>query len=57
MFDEKLGVGEKGIRKLVRAKRQLAVFRPIRTRRGRPNYSSKVIMDEATKRLGKRRAS
>ena len=52
MFEEKMGVSEKGIRKLVRAKSELEVFRPIRARRGRPNYSSKEIMDMVTKTLG-----
>ena len=46
MFVEKLGVSEQGIRRLVRPKQQLEVFMPIRKRRGRPNYSSKAIMDE-----------
>jgi hypothetical protein len=52
MFIEKLGVTEKGIKKLVRPKRDLEVFLPIRGRPGRPNYSSKEIMDEVKKRLG-----
>ena len=52
MFEEKLGVSEKGIKKMVRTKGQLEVFRPIRVRRGRPNYSSKEIMDKVKKTLG-----
>lgn len=52
-FEEKLGVTEKGIKKLVRAKSELEIFRPIRARRGRPNYSSKEITDAVTKALGK----
>jgi len=52
MFVEKLGVSEKGIKKLLRAKNQLEVFRPIRQRRGRPNYSSLEVMNEVRKRLG-----
>jgi hypothetical protein len=51
MFDEKLGVTEAGIKKLVRPKKNMEVFLPIRGRPGRPNYSSKEIMDEVKKRL------
>lgn len=51
-FEEKLGVSEKGIKKLLRAKNQLEVFRPIRQRRGRPNYSSMEVVNEVGKRLG-----
>ena len=57
MFEEKLGLSERGIKKLVRAKRQLGVFRPIRRRRGRPNYSSKEVMDTVKKRLAGRNAA
>lgn len=55
MYAEKLGVTEKGMRKLVRPKRQLEVFMPIRSRPGRPNFSSKEIMDEVKKRLKKKK--
>jgi len=55
MYAEKLGVTEKGIRKLVRPKEQLEVFMPIRSRPGRPNFSSKEIMDEVKKRLRKKK--
>jgi hypothetical protein len=51
MFIEKLGVTEKGIKKLLRPKRDLEVFLPIRERPGRPNYSSKKIMELARKEL------
>ena len=51
MFSEKLGVTEKGIKKLVRRKRELEVFQPVRPRRGRPNYISKEIMDEVQRWL------
>ncbi len=51
MFLEKLGMTEKGIKKLLRSKRELEVFQPIRERRGRPNYASKEIMDEVYRRL------
>ena len=54
-YAEKLGVTEKGIRKLVRPKKQLEVFMPIRGRLGRPNFSSKEIMDEVKKRLRKKK--
>jgi hypothetical protein len=51
MFTEKLGVSAKGIQRLVRSKSELEVFMPIRRRPGRPNYSSKEVMDEVNKRL------
>src|SRR5687768_13224015 len=52
MFEEKLGVSEQGIKKLLRAKTELEVFQPGRRRRGRPNYACKEIMDEVKKILG-----
>jgi hypothetical protein len=55
MFREKLGVTEKSIKKLVRRKPGLEVFQPIRGRRGRPNYSSKEIMEEVAKRLARKK--
>jgi len=55
MYTEKLGATEVMIRKLVRPKRQLEVFMPIRNRPGRPNFSSKEIMDEVKKRLRKKK--
>ncbi len=51
MFQEKLGVSEIGIQKLVRSKEQLEVFSPIRQRPGRPDYASKEVMDEVRSRL------
>jgi hypothetical protein len=47
MFIERLGLSRAGLRKLVRKKKQLEAFRPvpIRRRRGRPDYSSKEILD------------
>lgn len=55
MYREKLGVTEKGIRKMVRPKRKLEVFMPIRERPGRPDFSSQEVMNELAKRLkGKR---
>lgn len=51
MYREKLGVSEKGIRKLVRSKRELEVFMPIRERAGRPDFSSREVMNELAKRL------
>jgi|SRR4051794_36582348 hypothetical protein len=53
MFIEKLGMTEKGIKKLLRPKKDLEVFQPIRGRQGRPDYSSKEIMDEVRRQLGK----
>jgi len=55
MCIEKLGVTEKRMRKLVRPKRELEVFMPIRGRPGRPNFSSKEIMDEVKKDLRKKK--
>jgi Domain of unknown function (DUF4288) len=51
MYTEKLGVRPKGVRKLVRPKRELEIFLPIRERPGRPNFSSKEIMDEVNRKL------
>lgn len=48
MYQEKLGVSEKGLRKLVRSKSELEVFMPVR---GRPDFSSKEIMDAVAERL------
>jgi len=55
MYTEKLGLTEKQMSKLVRPKGQLEVFMPIRSRPGRPNFSSKEIMDEVKKRLRKKK--
>jgi hypothetical protein len=52
MFSERLGVSKAGLRKLVRKKYELEAFLPIRGRRGRPDYSSKEIMDQVAKTLG-----
>ena len=51
MYREKLGVTEKGIRRMLRPKRQLEVFMPIRERPGRPDFSSQEVMNEVAKRL------
>jgi len=51
MFTEKLGVTEKGIRRLLRRKRDLEVFLPVRNRPGRPDFSSKEIMDQVKREL------
>ena len=51
MFTEKLGVTEKGLRKLLRPKRDLEAFLPVRDRPGRPNFSSKGIMDQVKREL------
>lgn len=47
MFEERLGLGPAALRKLVRKRGDLAAFRPVPLRRppGRPNYSSKEILD------------
>jgi hypothetical protein len=51
MYFEKLGVTKTGVRRLVRRKKELEVFLPVRDRPGRPNFSSKEIMDEVYRRL------
>ena len=51
MYFERLGISEKGIRKLVRPKHELEVFMPVRKRVGRPDFSSREVMDEMAKRL------
>jgi hypothetical protein len=54
MFREKLGMSESAVQNLLATKTQLEVFRPIRRRPGRPDYSPKEIMDEAYRELSKR---
>ena len=62
MFEERLGVGPAALGKLVRKKADLEAFRPVPLRRppGRPDYSSKEIMDmvriESNKPKGAERA-
>ncbi len=51
MFEEKLGLDNQRIQRLLRTKEELEVFTPVRGRRGRPDYSSKEIMDEARRRM------
>jgi hypothetical protein len=51
MFVERLGMSRAGTRELVRKKRQLEAFLPIRDRKGRPDYSSKEILEMAAKEL------
>lgn len=50
IYEERVGVDENEIRKLIPPKGSLAVFRPI-TPSGGPDYSSKEIVDEAEKLL------
>ena len=46
MYKERMGMNRAGVRKLIRKKSQLEAFLPISDRRrGRPDYSSKEIMD------------
>lgn len=54
MYKERLGMTRANTRKLVRNKRELEAFLPIRHRRGRPDYSSKKIMDMVARELKKR---
>jgi hypothetical protein len=51
MFVERLGMSAAGTRKLVRSKRELEAFLPVRGRKGRPDYSSKEIMEMVEERL------
>jgi hypothetical protein len=55
MFTENLGLSQKGIKKLVRPKSRLEVFMPIRDHQGRPDYSSKQIMDEVDRRPARKK--
>ena len=59
MYVERLGVSKVGLRKLVRKKGQLEAFLPVPERpRGRPDYSSKEIMDMVAERMkGAQRAA
>ena len=56
-FEERLGVGPAALRKLVRKRSDLEAFRPvpIHRPRGRPDYSSKEIMDIVGETLRKRK--
>jgi hypothetical protein len=51
MFVERLGLSSASTRKLIRRKLQLEAFLPIRDRTGRPDYSSKEIMEMVGKEL------
>lgn len=55
MFEERLGVGPAALRRLIRKKADLEAFRPVPLRRppGRPDYSSKQIMDIVRNELNK----
>lgn len=59
LFEERLGVGPAALRKLVRRKAQLEAFRPVPLRgpAGRPDYSSKEIMDLVNAKLSKQKRS
>ncbi len=59
MFEERLGVGPAALRKLVRKKADLEAFRPVPIRRpaGRPDYSSKEIMDMVGAELNKQKGA
>ena len=52
-FEERLGVRPAALRQLVRRKADLEAFRPVPLRRprGRPDYSSKEIMDMVAERM------
>jgi hypothetical protein len=56
MFFERLGMTAANTRKLVRKKLELEAFLPIRPRDGRPDYSSKEIMNKVAQELKKRSA-
>ena len=55
MYREKMGMSEKGVRKLLRRKGDLEVFQPVGESQGRPDFSSKEIMDMVEKRLRKKK--
>jgi hypothetical protein len=54
MYEERLGMTRANTRKLVRKKRDLEAFLPVRPRPNRPDYSSKEIMDMVARELKKR---
>ena len=56
MFFERLGMTAANTRKLVRKRRELEAFQPIRPRDNRPDYSSKEIMDRVAQELKRRNA-
>jgi len=53
MYIERLGMSKASLRKFVRKKKQLEAFLPVPVRRprGRPDYSSKEIMDLVVKEM------
>src|SRR5688572_15256982 len=55
MFVERLGMSRANTRRLVPKKGELEAFLPVRSRPGRPDYSSKKIMDMVAQELKKRR--
>ena len=55
MFVERLGLSSAGTRKLVRSKRRLEAFLPIRGRKGRPDYASKEIVQMVGKEMMRRK--
>lgn len=58
MFIERLGMSRANTLKLVRKKHELEAFLPIRSgRRGRPDYSSKEIVDMLVKELKKQKTA
>jgi hypothetical protein len=54
MFYEHVGMSRTALRKLIRKRNNLEAFLPIGSPGGRPNYSSKEIMDMVAKELQKR---
>ncbi len=59
MYIERLGMSRVGLRKLVRKKKELEAFLPIAIQRprGRPDYSSKEIMDMVAERIKKMKSA
>lgn len=51
MSVERLGLSPTGLRRLVRSKSELEAFLPIRSRKGRPDYSSKEVLEMAAKEI------
>ena len=54
MYKERLGMSRTALRKFVRKRNELEAFIPIGSTKGRPDFSSKEIMDKVAKELEKR---
>jgi len=54
MYNERLGMSRTALRKFVRKRNELEAFLPVGSTKGRPDFSSKEIMDMVAIRLKKR---